>query len=80
MGEEQNRATVIEASSASTKIPAPVLEPFLLTRDDFYRPCHGAVNQEALQKNWDFFREQGGIKKELQVEDHVMEDFLPEEC
>jgi len=80
MSEEENRADVIAASSASTKIPATVLEPFLLTDEDFYRPCHGAVNQEALQGNWDFFRERGGIKKDLQVEDHVMDEFLPEEC
>jgi len=66
-----NRDAVIAANTSVTKIPAAVLDKFLLTSDDFYRPVHGAVNAAALQKNWDFFRQEGGIKKELKVSDYT---------
>jgi hypothetical protein len=29
------------------------------------------VNVEALQREWDFFRERGGIEQDLKVEDHI---------
>jgi ABC-type nitrate/sulfonate/bicarbonate transport system substrate-binding protein len=66
-----NRTAVIAATTAVTKIPATVLDKFLLTDDDFYRPVHGAVNVPALQKNWNFFLQEGGIKKPLKVTDYV---------
>ena len=71
-----NREQVIAASAEATKIPADVLEGFLLTEDDFFRPEHGAVNVEALQAEWDFLLERGGIEEELKVEDHVIPDLL----
>lgn len=73
----KNRDKVIQASAASTKIPAEVLEGFLLTKQDFFRPENGAVDVDALQEEWDFFRERGGIKQDLTVTDHVIEDLLP---
>jgi ABC-type nitrate/sulfonate/bicarbonate transport system substrate-binding protein len=73
----KNRDKVIQASATSTKIPAEVLEGFLLTRQDFFRPENGAVDVEALQEEWDFFRERGGIGQDLTVTDHVIEDLLP---
>jgi ABC-type nitrate/sulfonate/bicarbonate transport system substrate-binding protein len=68
-----NRDKVIEASTAATKIPAGVLERFLLTERDYFRPADGAVNVEALQEEWDFFRARGGIEQELRVTDHVVD-------
>jgi hypothetical protein len=68
---------VIAASAAATKIPAEVLEQFLLTKQDYFRPENGALNVEALQEEWDFFRERGGIENELKVTDHVIDDLLP---
>jgi ABC-type nitrate/sulfonate/bicarbonate transport system substrate-binding protein len=66
-----NRDAVVAASAKATKIPADVLDRFLLTKDDYYRPPRGEVNVEALQREWDFFRQQGGIKRELKVTDHL---------
>ena len=77
MAKPRNRDKVIEASAAATKIPAAVLDRFLLTKQDYYRPPNGAVNVEALQEEWDFFRERGGIKQDLEVTDHVIDDLLP---
>jgi len=66
-----SRDTVIAATSSIMKFPAPLLDKFLLTNDDFYRPVHGAVDLPALQKNWDFFHQEGGIKKTLKVSDYT---------
>ena len=66
-----NRSAVMAATASVTKIPVAVLDKFLLTNDDFYRPTHGAVNVTALQKNWDFFRSEGGIKKTLKGSDYT---------
>jgi ABC-type nitrate/sulfonate/bicarbonate transport system substrate-binding protein len=72
-----NRADVIKASAATTKIPADVLDKFLLTKQDYFRPPGGSVSVDALQDEWDFFREQGGIDSDLKVTDHVIEELLP---
>jgi hypothetical protein len=64
---------VIAASTAATKIPADVLERFLLTKRDYFRPAEGAVNVEALQEEWDFFRARGGIEQDLRAADHVVD-------
>lgn len=71
-----NRDQVIAASAEATGIPAEVLEGFLLTEDDFFRPENGAVNVEALQEEWDFFLDRGGITEQLQVEDHIVAETL----
>lgn len=77
IAEPEHRDQVIEASTAATKIPANVLDKFLLTKQDYYRPANGALNVDALQKEWDFFRARGGIKQDLKVADHVIDDLLP---
>jgi ABC-type nitrate/sulfonate/bicarbonate transport system substrate-binding protein len=77
VADPKNRDKVIQASAASTKIPAEVLEGFLLTKQDFFRPENGAVNVDGIQEEWDFFRERGGIEQDLTVTDHVIEDLLP---
>jgi ABC-type nitrate/sulfonate/bicarbonate transport system substrate-binding protein len=77
MAEPANRDEVIAASAAATKIPADVLDRFLLTEKDYFRPERGAVSVDALQEEWDFFRERGGIEEDLRVTDHVVDDLLP---
>jgi ABC-type nitrate/sulfonate/bicarbonate transport system substrate-binding protein len=72
-----NRDQVVAASAAATEIPADVLDRFLLTKQDYFRPPGGAVSLEALQEEWDFFRERGGIEQELKVSDHVIDELLP---
>jgi NitT/TauT family transport system substrate-binding protein/sulfonate transport system substrate-binding protein len=72
-----NRDEVIAASAAATKIPAAVLDRFLLTRQDYFRPASGGVSLQALQKEWDFFRARGGVKQHLNVSDHVIDGLLP---
>jgi ABC-type nitrate/sulfonate/bicarbonate transport system substrate-binding protein len=78
MKEPGNRDEVIAASAAATKIPADVLDRFLLTKQDYFRPERGAVSLDALQEEWDFFRDRGGIEQDLKVSDHVIDDLLPD--
>jgi ABC-type nitrate/sulfonate/bicarbonate transport system substrate-binding protein len=73
-----NREEVIKSSSEVTKIPAEDLDSYLLTENDVYRPPGGALDQEALQMNWDFFREAGAMEKDLQVSDYVRPELLPQ--
>jgi ABC-type nitrate/sulfonate/bicarbonate transport system substrate-binding protein len=73
-----NRDAVIDVTSKVMQIPREVLDTYLLTEQDYLRPENGAIDLEALQKEWDFFREAGGIKENLKVDDFVMEDYLPE--
>ena len=77
IAEPGNRDRVIAASAAETKIPADVLDRFLLTKRDYFRPEGGAVSVAALQREWDFLRERGGIKRDLKVTDHVIDSLLP---
>jgi ABC-type nitrate/sulfonate/bicarbonate transport system substrate-binding protein len=72
-----NRAEVVQATAAATEIPADVLDRFLLTKQDYFRPPNGALSLEALQQEWDFFRDRGGIEEDLRVSDHVIDDLLP---
>lgn len=72
-----NRQRVLEANSKTTELPVDVLDRYLLTRDDGYRPPNGAVDQEALQQTWDFFHEAGAFSQPVEVSDHVIDDLLP---
>lgn len=72
-----NRDAVIDVTSEVMQIPREVLETYLLTDQDYLRPENGAIDLEALQEEWDFFREAGGISEDLKVEDFIMEDYLP---
>jgi ABC-type nitrate/sulfonate/bicarbonate transport system substrate-binding protein len=71
-----NRDAVIAASSEATQIPQDVLRQFLLTDADFFRPERGAISVDALQSQWDFFRDQGGISQDLKVEDYLIDDSI----
>jgi ABC-type nitrate/sulfonate/bicarbonate transport system substrate-binding protein len=77
MMDPANRDEVIAASAGATKIPAEVLDKFLLTKQDYFRPENGALSAGPLQDEWDFFRERGGIEDDLQVSDHVIDDLMP---
>lgn len=77
IAEPSHRADTIAASSHVTGIPARILRRFLLTKRDYFRPPGGAVSIAALQKEWDFFREHGGLKHDLEVSDHVIDALLP---
>lgn len=71
IAEPANRDKVVTADSSTTKIPAKVIDGFLLSKQDFYRPKDGAISVDALQKEWDFFHKQGGIRNAYKVKDYL---------
>lgn len=76
IADDANRDDVIEASAAVSGLEPELLEPFLLTETDFYRPETGALNVEALQANWDFFYEVGAIPEQLEVADYIDDELM----
>ena len=50
-----NRTAVIAATTSVTKIPGAVLDKFLLTDDDFYRPVHGAGERRGAAEKLGLF-------------------------
>jgi NitT/TauT family transport system substrate-binding protein/sulfonate transport system substrate-binding protein len=75
-----NRDAVIAASSRATKMPAALLDSFLLTKNDYYRPAGGAINVDAVQKQWDFYRARGAFTKNLRVQDHLVDVSITDEA
>jgi ABC-type nitrate/sulfonate/bicarbonate transport system substrate-binding protein len=71
IAEPANRDKVVGASAAATKIPADVLDRYLLSGADYYRPPDGKINVDALQREWDFFHDNGAFKRDLKVSEHV---------
>ncbi|MCU1546748.1 MAG: transporter substrate-binding protein [Homoserinimonas sp.] len=72
----ENREAVVAASSAVTKIPIEALDSFLFTKRDYLRPEDGALDEDALQANWDFFISQGTeFTRDYKVTDYVDERF-----
>jgi NitT/TauT family transport system substrate-binding protein/sulfonate transport system substrate-binding protein len=65
--------------SEVTKLPFNVLQGFLLTKDDFYRPPTGRPNFAAIQKTWDIYLAEGVIKSPLKVTDFQRLDVTPSE-
>jgi NitT/TauT family transport system substrate-binding protein/sulfonate transport system substrate-binding protein len=71
IADPENRDKVVAASAAATKIPADVLARFLLADGDYYRPPDGKINLDALQREWDFFHDNGAFKRDLKVSEHI---------
>jgi hypothetical protein len=78
IAEPENRKVVVESFSETSEVPIQQAESFLPTRKDSYWPPDGAVDVELLQRNWDFFREQGAFTARLEAEDAIMPELRPE--
>lgn len=63
--------------SEVTKIPVEALDPFLLTKDDFYRPENGRPNFDAIQKMFDAYAKNKIIPRELKISDFQRLDVTP---
>jgi ABC-type nitrate/sulfonate/bicarbonate transport system substrate-binding protein len=71
-----NRDEVVAISAEATGVPAEVLDGFLLGEEDYFRPEHGVIDTEAVQAEWDFFLDRGGLQEPLSVDDHVVPELL----
>jgi ABC-type nitrate/sulfonate/bicarbonate transport system substrate-binding protein len=75
---QKNPAEVRQVTSEVTKLPADLLNKFLLTKDDFYRDPIGEPDFETMQKNFDFFYDTAkAISKRLDVKNYYVPKFLP---
>ena len=66
-----------EIVSAVTKIPVDVLDSFLLTQDDFYRPETGRPDFAAIQTMWTAYYNDHVITKPLNMADFQRLDITP---
>ena len=66
-----NRKEALEIVSQVSKIPAAVLDTYLFTIKDNYRPMDGIANLAAIQSNMKVQKELGFAKSEINVEDHA---------
>lgn len=78
VAEPENRKVVVESFSETSEVPIEQADNFLLTRKDYFRPPDGVVDVALLQRNWDFFREQGAFESRLEAEDAIMPELRPE--
>jgi ABC-type nitrate/sulfonate/bicarbonate transport system substrate-binding protein len=71
-----NRDEVVDISAETTGMPADALDRFLLGDEDYFRPEHGVIDTAAVQAEWDFFLDRGGLQEPLSVDDHVIPELL----
>jgi hypothetical protein len=60
-------------------VPVDVLDQFLLSKDDFYRPENGRPNFAAIQTMWDGYTKAKILEKPLNVSDFQRLDLTPAE-
>ena len=74
--EPANHDAVVQAVADATSVPAENLG-YVATEEHYYFPEQGAPNIEAIQSNWDWFYEIGGIDEQFDVNDYVISDSQP---
>lgn len=71
-----NHDAVVQAVADATSVPAENLG-YVATEEHYYFPEQGMPNIEAIQSNWDWFFDVGGIDEQFDVNDYVNPDLLP---
>lgn len=71
-----NRDETIKVSSEVTKLPADLLQKFLITKDDYFRTNTGMPDVQAIQGNWDFMLKEGYVKKQHDVNKYIIKELL----
>jgi ABC-type nitrate/sulfonate/bicarbonate transport system substrate-binding protein len=71
-----NKQNVIASVSAVTKAPASSLG-YIGTDQYYYIPPKGAPQVDAIQKNWDWYKDQGGVDQSYKVTDFIDNSLLP---
>ena len=61
----KNRDEVIKVVAEVTKLPQPVLASFLLTPQDYWMDPNALPDVDAIQKTFDFLKESGLLKTQL---------------
>ena len=67
----KNHKAAVELASSASKIPAQVLDPWLFTNKDYYRPADGVIDVPALQSNFDAMQKLGFLKQRVEAQKYV---------
>lgn len=78
MDDPENRDVAIESFVETSGQPHEAVDPVVLTQDDLYRPPDGRIDTGVLQQTWDFFRAAGAFQTNLNVDDYLVPELLPE--
>jgi ABC-type nitrate/sulfonate/bicarbonate transport system substrate-binding protein len=70
-----NRDAVVQVTAKAVKVAPDSLASYLRTPTDYYYPSDGRVDATALQRNWDWFADLGGVGKKFDVKQHVDESL-----
>jgi NitT/TauT family transport system substrate-binding protein len=74
----KNHKAAVEIASAASKIPAQVLDPWLFTNKDYYRPADGLIDVKLLQSNFDDQRKLGVLKEQVDAQKYVDMSYVRE--
>lgn len=74
----KNHAAAVELASSASKIPAKVLDPWLFTHKDYYRPADGVIEVPLLQSNVDAMLKLGFLKQRVEVKKYVDMSYVNE--
>ncbi len=66
-----NHREVVDIVAAVTKVPAQQLDPWLFTKNDFYRDPNGLLDTAVLQDNIDKMVDLGFLKSGIDVKKYV---------
>lgn len=66
-----DHAAAIGLIADTLKLPAPMLQSFMFTADDFQRYPDGAIELPVVQRSFDLFHENGMIARKLDAHDYA---------
>lgn len=77
MRDSSNRDTIISAVANHYNLPRDLLDSYLLTKQDIYRPPDGRIDVDSLQAVTDRLNELGFIDEPVPIDDHIDNSHLP---
>ena len=78
MTEPKNHKAAVDLASATTKLPANLLDAWLFTKADYYHPADGVIDTAALQSNFDDLRSLGFLKERIDAAKYVDMSYIKE--
>lgn len=66
-----DHASSIALIAGALKVPAPVLQGFMFTGNDFQRYPDGAIDLSVVQRSFDLFHDNGMLARKLDVRDYA---------
>jgi NitT/TauT family transport system substrate-binding protein len=66
-----NHPEAVRIAASFSKLPPAVFDPWLFTKNDYYRDPDGRPNLAALQSNIDLERQEGFVKSPIDIKKYV---------